>query len=74
MLRLDSLGGFRQRFLNCRGVTPHPPPISGGDMSRPHATANRVSSPTSHLHWETFVTPSIPVVAPDLAPGETGRP
>jgi len=26
------------------------------------------------LSWDTFVTPSTPVVAPDLAPGETARP
>ena len=31
-------------------------------------------SPSTHLTWETFVTPSIPVVAPDIAPGELARP
>jgi glyoxylase-like metal-dependent hydrolase (beta-lactamase superfamily II) len=28
----------------------------------------------THLKWEVFVTPSIPVVAPDIAPGEHERP
>ena len=28
------------------------------------------NAPNTHLKWETFVTPSIPVVATDLAPGE----
>ena len=31
-------------------------------------------SPSTHLKWNTFVTPSIPVVAPDIAPGEPARP
>ena len=30
--------------------------------------------PTTHLTWSTFVTPGIPVVAPDIAPGEPARP
>jgi len=28
----------------------------------------------THLKWDVFVTPSIPVVAPDIAPGEHERP
>jgi glyoxylase-like metal-dependent hydrolase (beta-lactamase superfamily II) len=30
--------------------------------------------PSTHLKWNTFVTPSVPVVAPDIAPGEAARP
>jgi glyoxylase-like metal-dependent hydrolase (beta-lactamase superfamily II) len=43
-------------------------------MSEQHSTATAVSHTTSHLTWETFIAPSIPVVAPDVAPGESGRP
>src|SRR5258706_245383 len=32
------------------------------------------AGPSTHLKWNTFVTPSIPVVAPDVAPGEATRP
>ena len=31
-------------------------------------------NPSTRLRWNTFVTPSIPVVAPDIAPGEPARP
>ena len=34
----------------------------------------RESSPSTHLKWDVFVTPSIPVVTTDLAPGEHERP
>jgi glyoxylase-like metal-dependent hydrolase (beta-lactamase superfamily II) len=30
--------------------------------------------PSTRLKWNTFVTPGIPVVAPDIAPGEPARP
>jgi len=39
------------------------------------ATSTRIAAgPSTHLKWNTFVTPSIPVVAPDVAPGEAARP
>jgi len=34
----------------------------------------RESSPSTHLKWDVFVTPSIPVVTTDFAPGEHERP
>jgi glyoxylase-like metal-dependent hydrolase (beta-lactamase superfamily II) len=43
-------------------------------MSTPNKTTTAVSDPTSHLKWETFVAPSIPVVTTDIAPGESARP
>jgi glyoxylase-like metal-dependent hydrolase (beta-lactamase superfamily II) len=37
-------------------------------------TASVGPSPSTRLRWNTFVTPGIPVVAPDIAPGEPARP
>jgi glyoxylase-like metal-dependent hydrolase (beta-lactamase superfamily II) len=37
-------------------------------------TASVGQDPSTRLKWATFVTPSIPVVAPDIAPGEPARP
>ena len=36
--------------------------------------ASIAAGSSTHLKWNTFVTPSIPVVAPDVAPGEAARP
>ena len=43
-------------------------------MSQDKPSGIGTSSPSTHLQWRTFVTPSIPVVAPDVAPGESTRP
>ena len=37
------------------------------------ANSGRATKNTS-LTWEVFLAPSIPAIAPDLAPGETARP
>ena len=36
--------------------------------------ASIAAGSSTHLKWKTFVTPSIPAVAPDVAPGEAARP
>jgi glyoxylase-like metal-dependent hydrolase (beta-lactamase superfamily II) len=41
---------------------------------RPNQMATAISDAQSHLKWDTFVEPSIPVVAPDIASGESSRP
>src|SRR5262249_2419479 len=38
------------------------------------SSARLGTRPSTHLKWNTFVTPGIPVVAPDVAPGEIARP
>jgi len=43
-------------------------------MPRSGSNSVGANSPSTLLQWRTFVTPSIPVVAPDIAPGETTRP
>ncbi len=43
-------------------------------MSRPNSAYLVETNPSTHLKWSTFVTPSIPVVTTDLAPGEHERP
>jgi glyoxylase-like metal-dependent hydrolase (beta-lactamase superfamily II) len=43
-------------------------------MPSPHSASHDQSVANTHLKWEVFVTPSIPVVAPDVAPGEHERP
>lgn len=43
-------------------------------MPSPHSAYHGQSVANTHLKWDVFVTPSIPVVAPDIAPGEHERP
>jgi glyoxylase-like metal-dependent hydrolase (beta-lactamase superfamily II) len=43
-------------------------------MPAPESVYHGQSAANTHLHWDVFVTPSIPVVAPDIAPGEHERP
>ena len=43
-------------------------------MPSPHSAYHGQSVANTHLRWDVFVTPSIPVVAPDIAPGEHDRP
>ena len=43
-------------------------------MSRPNSAYLVETNPSTHLKWSTFVTPSIPVVTTDFAPGEHERP
>jgi len=43
-------------------------------MSTPNSAYLVETSPSTHLKWSTFVTPSIPVVTTDFAPGEHERP
>jgi len=64
-----SLGG---RLLD--GLPPDPRVVAGEDMSRPNSAYLVETNPGTHLKWSTFVTPSIPVVTIDFAPGEHERP
>jgi glyoxylase-like metal-dependent hydrolase (beta-lactamase superfamily II) len=48
--------------------------MTGDDMPSPHAAYHGQSVTNTHLQWDVFVTPGIPVVAPDVAPGEHERP
>lgn len=43
-------------------------------MAAPNPAAHRQQIPGTHLKWDAFVTPSIPVVTTDFAPGEHERP
>ena len=43
-------------------------------MPAPDSAYHGQSAANTHLKWDVFVTPSIPVVAPDIAPGEHERP
>jgi hypothetical protein len=43
-------------------------------MSRPNSAYLVETNPNTQLKWSTFVTPSIPVVTTDFAPGEHERP
>jgi glyoxylase-like metal-dependent hydrolase (beta-lactamase superfamily II) len=43
-------------------------------MSRPNSAYLVETNPSTYLKWSTFVTPSIPVVTTDFAPGEHERP
>jgi glyoxylase-like metal-dependent hydrolase (beta-lactamase superfamily II) len=43
-------------------------------MSRPNSAYLVETNPSTHLKWSTFVTPSIPVMTTDFAPGEHERP
>jgi glyoxylase-like metal-dependent hydrolase (beta-lactamase superfamily II) len=47
-------------------------PFPGDDM--PARTDHSANVPNTHLKWDVFVTPSIPVVTTDFAPGEHERP
>src|ERR1700758_955296 len=53
---------------------PNPRVVAGQDMSRPNSAYLVETNPSTHLKWSTFVTPSIPVVTTDFAPGEHERP
>lgn len=43
-------------------------------MQSQNASPLRESRPSTRLKWKTFVTPSVPVVTTDFAPGEHDRP
>lgn len=43
-------------------------------MLAPNSADHGQNVPSTHLKWETFVTPSIPVVTTEFAPGEHERP
>ena len=43
-------------------------------MPTPNSANRGQDTPNTHLKWDVFVTPSIPVVTSDLAPGEHDRP
>jgi glyoxylase-like metal-dependent hydrolase (beta-lactamase superfamily II) len=43
-------------------------------MPAPESADHGQGAANTHLKWDVFVTPSIPVVAPDIAPGEHERP
>src|SRR4029077_18671685 len=47
--------------------------LTGDDMPT-SSSAYRGKSIVTHLKWDVFVTPSIPVVTTDFAPGEQERP
>jgi glyoxylase-like metal-dependent hydrolase (beta-lactamase superfamily II) len=48
--------------------------MTGDDVPAPDSAYHGQSAANTHLKWDVFVTPSIPVVAPDIAPGEHERP
>jgi Zn-dependent hydrolases, including glyoxylases len=48
--------------------------LAGDDMSTSNFASRRDNTQKTHLTWDVFVTPSIPVVTNDLAPGEHERP
>ncbi len=43
-------------------------------MPAPNSDDHGQNVPNTHLKWDVFVTPSIPVVTTDFAPGEHERP
>ena len=43
-------------------------------MPRSSSTHRAQNTANTHLKWDVFVTPSIPVVTTDFAPGEHERP
>jgi glyoxylase-like metal-dependent hydrolase (beta-lactamase superfamily II) len=53
---------------------PTPRVFTGDEMPAPKSDDQGKKVPNTHLKWETFVTPSIPVVTTDFAPGEHERP
>jgi glyoxylase-like metal-dependent hydrolase (beta-lactamase superfamily II) len=53
---------------------PTPRVFTGDKMPAPNTADQSQNVPNTHLKWETFVTPSIPVVTTDFAPGEHERP
>jgi hypothetical protein len=48
--------------------------FAGDDMSAPNSPYLGQNITNTHLKWNIFVTPSIPVVTTDFAPGEHERP
>jgi glyoxylase-like metal-dependent hydrolase (beta-lactamase superfamily II) len=53
---------------------PTPRVFTGDKMPATNSADQGQNVPNTHLKWETFVTPSIPVVTTDFAPGEHERP
>src|SRR5271154_2715406 len=48
--------------------------FKGEEMSAPNSADHGRNIPNTRLKWDVFVTPSIPVVTTDFAPGEHKRP
>jgi glyoxylase-like metal-dependent hydrolase (beta-lactamase superfamily II) len=48
--------------------------FTGDEMPAPNSDDHDQNVLNTHLKWETFATPSIPVVTTDFAPGEHERP
>src|SRR6266404_4808911 len=48
--------------------------FAGDDMLAPDSAYRGQKIANTHLKWDVFVTPSIPVVTTDFAPGEHERP
>jgi glyoxylase-like metal-dependent hydrolase (beta-lactamase superfamily II) len=48
--------------------------FTGGDMPTSSSAYPGQNTANTHLKWDVFVTPSIPVVTNDFAPGEHERP
>jgi glyoxylase-like metal-dependent hydrolase (beta-lactamase superfamily II) len=61
-------GGFVAAGVTKKGV------FAGDDMSASNFASQRDNTQKTHLTWAVFVTPSIPVVTNDFAPGEHERP
>ena len=69
----EALGGHKLEVaFDAMGGNPRV--VAGDDMSRPNSAYLVETNPSTHLKWSTFVTPSIPVVTTDFAPGEQERP
>jgi glyoxylase-like metal-dependent hydrolase (beta-lactamase superfamily II) len=70
--RRSFLCGIGGSFLAASFPTPRA--FTGDKVPAPNSADQGQNVSHSHLEWETFVTPSIPVVTTDFAPGEHERP
>jgi glyoxylase-like metal-dependent hydrolase (beta-lactamase superfamily II) len=76
----DSFCTSRRSFLSriagsiFAASLPTPRVFTGDKMPAPYSADQGQNVPKTHLKWDVFVTPSIPVVTTDFAPGEHERP
>src|SRR6266478_6653150 len=67
---------FLSRVAGCllAAKLPKPCVFAGDDMPTSKSAYRRQNVADTHLKWDVFVIPSIPVVTTDFAPGEHERP
>src|SRR5271154_4179008 len=70
--RRSFLSGIAGSFFAAR--LPGPRAFIGDAMPTPQFVNHSRDVASTHLKWDVFVTPSIPVVTNDIAPGEHERP